>query len=298
MTLVAAARVPPLSDFDLWAKTSGLEIILFVTGAILLTRITSWLGGRIINRIELNDDETDELVRSEEAKNRHAAAQVITWVSIVLIYCIAAILIIERFGIPLTGFVVPASVAGVAIGFGAQRVVQDILSGFFIIVERQYGFGDVVRLNATGVTGAVTGTIEEVTLRVTRMRSLNGEVIITPNGQIVQVTNLSRDWARALIDVPVPGGTDVKFVTDILKRVGTAAFADEDLHPLLLDPPSVMGVESIDVDQFTVRVVARTLPGKQFDVGRDLRARITQAFADAGITITAGLDTDQPTAAG
>jgi moderate conductance mechanosensitive channel len=144
----------------------------------------------------------------------------------------------------------------------------------------------------------VSGTVEDVTLRVTRIRSVNGEVIITPNGQIVQVTNLSRDWARAVVDVPVPAGIDVNRVNDILRQVGAEAYDDPDLHPLLLDPPSVMGVESIDVDKFEVRLVARTLPGKQFDIGRALRARVAAAFLREGVHLPTGLDTAEPTGVG
>jgi small conductance mechanosensitive channel len=95
-------------------------------------------------------------------------------------------------------------VAGVALGFGAQRIVQDLLAGFFIITERQYGFGDVIRLAVVGIGEPRTGTVEDVTLRVTQMRTVDGEVVVTPNGQIVQVVNLSRDWARAVIDIPLP----------------------------------------------------------------------------------------------
>jgi small-conductance mechanosensitive channel len=195
--------------------------------------------------------------------------------------------------VPLAGFVAPATVVGVALGFGAQRLVQDLLAGFFVIAERQYGFGDLIRISVVGVATPVLGTVEDVTLRITTVRSVNGEVVITPNGQIVQVTNLSRDWARSVIDVPVPATADVILISEILRQVGVDAFADSALHALLLDAPSVMGVESIEVDQFKIRVVARTLPGRQFEVGRALRARISRALLRAGITPTANLDSDQ-----
>jgi len=186
-------------------------------------------------------------------------------------------------------------VVGVALGFGAQRVVQDLLAGIFIITERQYGFGDVVRISALGATTGITGTIEDVSLRITRLRTADGEVVIVPNGQIQQVTNLSRDWARAVVDVPVPSAIDINRVTDILRSVGDATFSDEHLRPLMLDAPSVMGVESIGVNEFKIQVVARTLPGKQFDVGRELRSRITVAVREAGIAIPAGPDAAVPT---
>ncbi len=159
------------------------------------------------------------------------------------------------------------------------------LPGFLIVAERQYGYGDLVQVTALSSGAVVTGTVEEVTLRITRLRTLNGEVVFIPNGQILLVTNLSRDWARAVIDVPVPATADVNTVTTVLRQVGKDAFADETLRPLLLDTPSVMGVESISVDQLDIRVVARTLPGKQFEVSRTLRARISVALREAGITV-------------
>ncbi len=289
--------VTPLTDVSTWARGSGLEIVLLVTGAILLTRFANWFGARIMNRIDAQAQESDALVRSEAAKHRHAVAQVVTWASLVLIYSVTAVLIVQRLGVPLTGLVAPATVAGVALGFGAQRIVQDILTGFFIITERQYGFGDVIRISATGANAPVQGTVEDVTLRTTRVRSINGEVIITPNGQIAQVTNLSRDWARAVVDVPVPSSVDITHATDILRAVSDEAYGDAQLRRLLLDPPSVMGIESIEVDQVIVRMVARTLPGKQFDVGRELRVRVAVALRRNGISVPAGLDTAAPTGA-
>lgn len=287
----------PLSDLSLWSRTSGLQIVMLVSGAILLSRMVRWVSDRVTDGIDSRGREGDELVRSEAAKHRHALAQVVTWTLIVLFYCVTALLVVQRFGVPLTGFVAPATVAGVALGFGAQRVVQDLLAGFFLIAERQYGFGDLIRIAVVGVTPPVVGTVEDVSLRITTVRSANGEVVITPNGQIVQVTNLSRDWARAVIDVPVPVGIDVGRVSELLHEVGVAAFHDDELHSLLLDAPAVMGVESLEVNEFKIRVVARTLPGKQFEVGRALRVRITAAFRREGITVQAGLDATEPTSA-
>jgi small-conductance mechanosensitive channel len=295
MTSAVTLAVTPLNDIGVWARGNGLEIVLLVLGAMLLARFVRWLSARITDRIDAGATETDELVRSEAAKHRHALTQVVTWTVLVLIYTATAILVVQRFGVPLTGFVAPATVAGVALGFGAQRVVQDLLAGIFLIAERQYGFGDLVRISVNGVSTPVLGTVEDVSLRITTVRSANGEVIITPNGQTVQVTNLSRDWARAVIDVPVPATVDVNRVSEILRQVGEAAFEEEELHPLLLDAPSVMGVESIEVDQFKIRVVARTLPGKQFEVGRALRVRIARSFLREGINVQTALDTAQPT---
>jgi small conductance mechanosensitive channel len=208
---------------------------------------------------------------------------VITWTVVTLIYSIAAILVLQRFNVPLTSLVAPATIAGVALGFGAQRVVQDLLGGFFVITERQYGYGDVIRVLQPGSLTGITGTVEDITLRATRLRTTNGEVLIVPNGDVRQVINLSRDWARAVIDVPVPLGTDIARLTTVLRQVGDEAFHDPAIGSMLLDPPSVMGVESLEVDHVNVRVVARTLPGQQFAVGRHLRAQIAAALQREGI---------------
>jgi moderate conductance mechanosensitive channel len=120
-------------------------------------------------------------------------------------------------------------------------------------------------------------------------------VIITPNGQIAQVTNLSRDWARAVIDVPVPSTIDVGHATEVLGLVGREVYLDERLRKLMLDEPTVMGVERMEVDTFSLRMVARTLPGMQFDVGREIRARVASAFRREGIIVAAELDTGQAT---
>ena len=287
-----------LHDVSVWARGSGLEIVIIVTGTILLTRLATWLGAKITSRIDATARETDALVRSEASKHRHALAQVITWAALAIIYCVAAVAIVERFGIPVTSLVAPAAVAGVALGFGAQRVVQDILAGFFIITERQYGFGDLIRLSVPSLPDPAIGTVEDVTLRVTTVRTIDGEVVITPNGQITQVTNLSRDWARAIVDVPVPVAVDVNRVSDLLRLIGDEAYKEQDVRRLMLDAPAVMGVQSIDVDHFQIRVVARTLPGKQFEVGRILRARIAAGLRREGIHLPANLDTVEPSGSG
>jgi small conductance mechanosensitive channel len=284
----------PLDPLLTWLTDRGLVIALIILGSVLLARFIAWVGEKITARIDARATGGDALVRSEAAKHRHSLTQVITWTLVVMVYAIAVFAVLDRAGIPIGGLVAPATVLGVGLGFGAQRVVGDVLAGFFIITERQYGFGDVVSITVVGGGDPAEGTIEDVTLRVTRLRSPNGEVITLPNGQIVKVVNLSRDWARAVVDVPVPTTLDVSRVNDILREVGADAFRDQRLRPLLLDPPSVMGVETLDLEQVNVRMVARTLPGKQFEVGRDLRARVVQAFRQAGLNVpppTAGAPT-------
>ncbi|MGC9960929.1 MAG: mechanosensitive ion channel family protein [Acidimicrobiales bacterium] len=279
------ASISSLSDFGTWLRTSALIIVMLITGALLVGRAVTWVSRWVTARIDARIAETDSLLRSESAKHRHAVTGVLTGGILALLYFITAVLVLERFGVPLGSLVAPAALLGVALGFGAQTVVGDLLAGFLIVAERQYGYGDIVKINTVSASGIVTGTVEEVTLRITRLRTINGEVVFVPNGQILLATNLSRDWARAVIDVPLPATADITAVTNVLKKVGKDAFADETLRPLLLDAPSVMGVETISVDQFEIRVVARTLPGSQFEVSRTLRGRISTALREAGITV-------------
>ena len=287
---MAASHSPLISLLD-WARSDGLEAVLLLAGAALGTRLIRWLGTRAEGRIDENARNADALVRSEQAKHRHAVVQVVTYVALVLVYTVTAVLVLSRLGVPITSLVAPAAVLGVALGFGAQRFVQDLLSGFFVVAEKQYGYGDVIRLSLGGGIAPVTGTVEDVTLRVTQIRTADGEVVITPNGQILQVTNLSRDWARAVVDVPVPADADVGAVTDALVGVGERAFASGRLKPLLLDAPSVMGVESLEREHYNVRVVARTLPGKQFEVGRQLRSQIATTLRKQGVLLAPHLET-------
>jgi len=262
--------IAPLDDLNQWARGDLLEILLLVLGAVLLTRLAEWARDRLVKHIDAQAHEADELVRSEAAKHRHIVAQVVTWAFLALVYVVTAVLVVQRLGVPLAGLVAPAALLSAALGFGLQRFVQDIGAGFFITAEHQYGFGDVVRISVTGVSEPAVGTVEDVTLRVTRIRSVSGEVITTPNGQITQVTNLSRDWARAVIDVPVPAAVEVSRVTQVLKRVGEEAWNDDRLRKMMLDPPTVMGVERIEV---------------------------ASAFREEGINVPADLDTGHATGA-
>lgn len=291
MMSVRALAVSPLTGVVPWARSAGLQIVLLILGAVLLVRLVRWVSPRITQRIDLGSTGADELVASEAAKHRHALAQVLSWCLRALVYSVATVLVGQRLGLPSTGFVAPAAVVGVALGLGAQGVVQDLLSGVLVVSERQYGFGDLIRISVLGVPAPVLGTVEDVSLRITTVRTASGEVVITPNGHIVQVTNLSREWARAVIDVPVPLSSDVERISEVLRAAGVAAVKDPQLGPLLLDVPAVMGVESIDVDQFKIRVVARTLPGKQFEVGRAFRARITETLVREGASPPSALET-------
>lgn len=270
-----------------WIITRGLRIVMVVIAAMLAARFVSWVAQQVTQRLDLGFTESDALVRSEATKHRQALASVISWVLIVLIWIIVVYEVIDILPVPVGSLVGPAAVLGAALGFGAQRLVQDLLAGFFIIVEKQYGFGDIVELSMIGSPENAAGTVEEVTLRVTKLRSSDGEVFTVPNGNIVKSVNLSKDWARAVVDIPVSTSADLNRVNEVLHQECEHARDNPALGDLLLDAPTVMGVESIEVDTVTLRLVARTLPGKQFEAGRQLRVLVIRALARAGIVTAA-----------
>lgn len=265
-----------------WLRNQGLEIVLIVMIAMIATRIIKKVARMWTGRIDNRHAESDNLVLSEDSKHLHALVQVVSYVAIALVYVLAVVQILLRFGVNLVALVAPATILGAAIGFGAQKIVQDFLAGFFIIAERQYGYGDTVTIDG-GTT--VSGTVEDVTLRVTKLRTIDGEVVTVPNGQIVGTTNQSRDWARSLIDVPVPASADIGEAQEALQEVCHEIVDDHYIKDFLLDEPTVMGVESINLDGTVIRILVRTLPGKQWEVSRRMRSVISRrmrALSKAG----------------
>ena len=285
------AAFGPFRDLSRWARGEGLEIVLLVAGAILLIRMVNWLlarsasglGGRALWSLHPAPP-LDDAALGPDVRRRQALTQAMGWLSTALIILVVGGLVAVRFGVPLSTVVPPATVAGVAVGFGAQRIVQDVLSGFFLLAERQLTVGDVVKISDPGSTEGVGGTVEEVTLRVTRLRTLKGEVVFIPNGEIRQVTNLTVEWARLVIDVPLRAVDDVNLAIERLREVGVAMSADEAWKEILLEGPEVLGVEALDVGIVRVRVVARVRASDQWSAGRELRLRIASGLAEAGIT--------------
>jgi small conductance mechanosensitive channel len=222
-----------LENLGHWALTKGLHILLMVIFAIAATKAIRWIAARVSRRLT-KGDQRDATVQSETVKHGQAVASVISSVAIALLYVVVAVDIADQLGLPIGSLVAPAAVLGAALGFGAQRIVQDLLSGFFLITEKQYGFGDLVEVTVTG-GGTAGGTVEDVTLRVTKLRTSDGEMYTVPNGQIVKALNLSKDWARAVVDIPVPASADLNRVNDVLGDVTKAAMQDDGLPELLLD---------------------------------------------------------------
>jgi moderate conductance mechanosensitive channel len=259
---------------------------VLLLGAGLLVRFAHWFGrrrrhwidGQIRRQIESGS------VASESLKRSRAVSEAIEWAVVALTYFVAGIVSLDRLGLPLTTLVAPATVIGIGLGFGAQQMVGDLLAGFFLFAEHQFAFGDVIRLSLPGQTTGITGTVEELTLRVTKLRTAQGELVVVPNSALRQVTNLSKDWSRAVIDIPVVVTEDLEKVTALLKRVVDQMAADPEWRDLLLGQPVVAGVEAIDVGYVQLRLIARTLPGRQFEVAREIRLRAATALRSAGVT--------------
>jgi small conductance mechanosensitive channel len=272
-------------DLSDWLKNGLLPTIVLILGALLLARLVRWIGGRY--RAGLDQQARDHieqgLVASEETKRARAVAEVVEWALVSLIYFVAFILAIRQLGVPLTTLVAPATVVGVALGFGAQQVVGDLLAGFFLFSERQFGIGDLVRLSQPGQATGITGTVEQLTLRVTKLRTASGEVVVVPNSALRQVTNLSKDWSRVILDIPVPATEDLDRAISTLRDAADSLTTDDEWSGQLLGKPVVSGVETIEVGYVRLRLVARTLPGRQFDVSRELRLRCANALREAGV---------------
>ncbi|MDP8974809.1 MAG: mechanosensitive ion channel family protein [Actinomycetota bacterium] len=272
-----------LDDLSRWGRSDGLQIVLLAIGAVLAARFVHWLAGRFATGASAAGAAAFDagVPIDERDKRRRAVMQALERAVVGILWFVTVFMILLRLRVPVTSLVAPATVAGVAIGFGAQRVVGDLLSGFFLLSEDQYGVGDVVQIAQPNQLTA-TGTVEAVSLRTTRLRTSTGELVVIPNGAILQVVNRSRDWARVTVDVPVELEADIDRAAEALREVGAEMAADEEWSGLLLEAPTVTGVESIEVGYANLRVVARTLPAKAPEVSRELRRRAIGAFRTAG----------------
>jgi small-conductance mechanosensitive channel len=200
-------------------------------------------------------------------------------VAAAVIWAIAGLMILGEWGFNLAPLVAGAGVLGVAFGFGAQALVSDFLSGVFMLLEDEYGVGDIIDIDGT------TGTVEDVQLRVTRMRSVDGVVWWVRNGDIRRVGNMSQNWSRAVLDIGVAYDSDIASVRQLMGEVARGLFGEEDWSAVLLEEPEVWGVESLGNDSVVVRLVLKTHPGEQWRVARELRERIKARFDAEGIEI-------------
>jgi small-conductance mechanosensitive channel len=271
-----------LEDLSAWARADGLEIVLLVLGAILLGRFLCWAAWFVELRLQEGDGDLATSLRTDQARHVYAVVQAGQHLATVLLWFVAGVMVLIRCNVPMSALVVPATAAGVALGIGAQRIVGDLLAGFLLISEGQYGVGDLIEVSPPGSTAGVGGTVEEVTLRVTRVRTGSGDLLAIPNGEIRQLSNRSKEWSRALVDVPVPL-RELHRATEELEVVVTDFRQDDRWRGLLLNEPRLLGVEAASLPDVQLRLAVRTLPGRQGEVGRELRRRSLVALQASGI---------------
>jgi len=256
-----------------WATlTSMLLVVLAAVVALRLLRISV----RGIARGVLQRDRELEREVTQKAKT---LSQVTETTGRIVILTLTGLTILTLSGRDVTPLLASAGIAGVAIGFGAQNLIKDWLGGFFILLENQYSVDDVIKV------GDHSGTVERLDLRRTVLRSLDGSVIVIPNGEVRTVTNLTKEWSRVVMDVSIPYEEDEDRVIEAMRRVGADLAADEEIGKLILEMPEVPGIESLGQYQVTIRMLVKTLPTKQWTVARALRRQVKKMFAREGIQI-------------
>jgi small-conductance mechanosensitive channel len=278
-------------NVDTWL-TMAFQIALTLVIALLLRRIAH----RIITRLTIRMaegtmserlrektrtifDGSPVLVSERRRQRAETMGSVLRHIASILILGTAVVSVLGALGLNLAPILASASVIGVAVGFGAQNIVKDFLSGMFMLLEDQYGVGDVIDV------GPAKGTVEAVSLRITRLRDIDGVVWYMRNGEILRIGNESQNWGRAVLDLPVSPDEDVDRIRTLLRDTASALAADPPWDEIVLGEPSVWGVQALTGDAMIVRVVVKTAPGKQAELSRQLRERVKKAFDEAGVTV-------------
>ena len=254
-----------------WLLTSGLRIAIIVLGGLVAYRSLRVLTTRL-EMLIAGVPPTDE-----GARRARTLARVIRSTALVTIVIVAGLMILLELGLDITPLIAGAGVVGVALGLGAQSLISDVISGFFILLEDQFAVGDAIQV------GSIGGSVEKMTLRATFLRDLEGTLHVVPNGEMRIVSNRTKDWSRAVVDLGVAYDEDIGRVVAALEKIGHDLYQDEELASLLLEEPTVSGVEALGDWAVTVRIMAKTRPGKQWEVARELRRRIKESFEREGI---------------
>ena len=266
-----------------WAERFNGPELAATGGRILAGLVVAWLAYwgliLVLRRIERSLESSASGSLSAQEQRTRTLISLLRSVGVVLIVVMFIFMTLNALGVQLGPLLAGAGVVGLAVSFGAQSLVKDVISGLFMLFENQFGVGDVIRIE--GVSGAV----EKMTLRVVVLRDVHGVVHIVPNGQITKVSNLTRSWARVVLEVGVAYKEDPDRVMEVLRDVGRELYEDADWKPLLLEPVEVPGIEMFADSAVNVRVTVKTLPLKQWDVARELRRRIKLRFDREGIEI-------------
>ena len=254
-----------------WLLTSGLRIAIIVLGGLVAYRSLRVLTTRL-EMLIAGVPPTDE-----GARRARTLARVIRSTALVTIVIVAGLMLLVELGLDITPLIAGAGVAGVALGLGAQTLIRDIIGGFLILAEDQFAVGDAIQV------GNIAGSVEKMTLRATFLRDLEGTLHVVPNGEMRIVSNRTKDWSRAVVDLGVAYDEDIGRVVAALDKIGRELYQDEEFAPLILEEPMVTGVEALGDWAVTVRIMVKTRPGKQWSVARELRWRIKESFEREGI---------------
>ncbi len=264
----------------------GVSAILHLFGSRLIKRaVIRWVNSGRSRSDSMTDTpeatvELQSLIMSQRREQRaEAIGQLVRSAMIIALWGTAGLLILTQLGVNIAPIMASAGVVGVALGFGAQTLVKDYLSGFFMIVEDQYGVGDLVDV------GEVTGTVEEVALRVTRIRDPSGVVWYVRNGEILRVANQSQGWTMAAVVIPVSYDADLEAIRQVVVAVGDDMAADPETRQRMLGRPTFSGVDAVSGEAVYVRVMAKARAGMQIPLTRELRERLKMAFDRAGIVV-------------
>jgi small conductance mechanosensitive channel len=264
-----------LREIATWIFSSGLKVILIGALAFVVVRMVTLLVKRFEHQINLGTS----LDALERAKRARTLGSLIRNVSAALVTGVAALMILNELRINIAPVLAGAGIVGLAVGFGAQTLVRDIISGFFLILEDQVRVGDVAAINGQG------GLVEAINLRTIVLRDFEGTVHVFPNGAINTLANRSKEFSYYVIELGISYSEDPDRVIAVLHRVGEALQADDRFGPLILAPVEIMGVEAFADWSVTLKLRIKTVPLKQWEVGRELRRRILKAFAEHKIEI-------------
>lgn len=262
--------------FD-WLVTSGLRILLIAIGAYVLIRIVNGVIGRVESIAASRT--TDFLSASEAERRLKTLSSLLRSMVFLVIAGIAAVMALRELGMDIAPIIAGAGILGLAVSFGGQNLVRDVISGFFIIFENQIRVGDVAVINGQA------GTVEEINFRTTVIRDLQGIVHVFPNGAITQLSNQSKGWSRYVIDVGVAYKENIDYVMEVLREIGDGLCKDNKFSSLILEPLEILGVDSFGDSDVVIKCMIKTLPLKQWEVGRELRRRIKNTFDLKGIEI-------------
>lgn len=271
-------EVRRFDHFLAWMDRTGwsrLEHLLMVGAACLAILWSVKLVSRAVRKAV---DDGNDLMTSDAERRAETLGSVLNNTARVLAIIFFLLMSLQEFGVNIGPLVAGAGIAGVALGFGAQSLVKDVISGFFLLMENQFGVGDIISVDEKH-----TGTVERMTLRVTQIRDSEGKAHFIPNGSVVRVVVLSKEFARAKVEVGVGYDTDIDAAIELLTRIGQEladAWPDR-----VLEPTQVLGVEDLGESAVTLRTLTKTAPAKQWEVARELRRRILMAFREAGIDI-------------